>query len=297
MKKNKMMRAASALLVATLLSTSIISGTFAKYTTTAEGSDSARVAKWGIQMEKGADMFSATYDSSKETKTVSSSGGEEKVVAPGTSGSTTYKVTGAPETAYEITFKGVKNNDVFLAQGLQYTYTDSDTAKNTKYTVPTGTSAGTVDSAYYPVNYSVKITSTSTSCTFGKVNDSSNDKYITTSGQEQTFETLAEAMEALSNTKITYSSPNTEAGLEVIISWEWQFDSNASKTINVTSGHIANDAYDTVLGDIAAKNQDLKVGTGSDLKPVSDSTDETTANSDYDTNIGYSLTMTATQID
>lgn len=48
MKKNKTMRAASALLVAALLSTSIISGTFAKYTTGASAQDSARVAKWGV---------------------------------------------------------------------------------------------------------------------------------------------------------------------------------------------------------------------------------------------------------
>lgn len=50
MKKNKFMRIASVLLIVTLLSTSVISGTFAKYTTEAEGSDSATVAKWGVNL-------------------------------------------------------------------------------------------------------------------------------------------------------------------------------------------------------------------------------------------------------
>ena len=48
MRKNKMMRAASALMVAVLLTTCTISGTFAKYVTTAEGKDTARVAKFDV---------------------------------------------------------------------------------------------------------------------------------------------------------------------------------------------------------------------------------------------------------
>ena len=43
MKKNVMMRVASALLVAVLLSTCTISGTFAKYVTTSSGNDNAEV--------------------------------------------------------------------------------------------------------------------------------------------------------------------------------------------------------------------------------------------------------------
>ena len=43
MKKNIMMRVASALLIAVLLTTCAISGTFAKYVSTASGSDTARV--------------------------------------------------------------------------------------------------------------------------------------------------------------------------------------------------------------------------------------------------------------
>ena len=48
MKKNKVMRFASLLLIATLLTTSVISGTFAKYTTSDSAQDTARVAKFGV---------------------------------------------------------------------------------------------------------------------------------------------------------------------------------------------------------------------------------------------------------
>lgn len=112
MKKNKMMRTAAGLLVATLLSTCVISGTFAKYTTSAEGSDSARVAKWGFESASTIsldDLFKTTYsNASKETVKSSNT---EKVIAPGTSGSATFGFTydttsnsvNAPEVAYDFT--------------------------------------------------------------------------------------------------------------------------------------------------------------------------------------------------
>ena len=42
MKKTKLMRAALLLLVLTLITSCFVGGTFAKYTTSAEGSDTAR---------------------------------------------------------------------------------------------------------------------------------------------------------------------------------------------------------------------------------------------------------------
>ena len=48
MKKNRAMRLAALLLVAVLMSTCGISGTFAKYVTEVSSEDSARVAYWGF---------------------------------------------------------------------------------------------------------------------------------------------------------------------------------------------------------------------------------------------------------
>ena len=49
MKKNYSMRIASMLLVLVLLTTCVISGTFAKYVTSGSATEQARVAKWGVE--------------------------------------------------------------------------------------------------------------------------------------------------------------------------------------------------------------------------------------------------------
>lgn len=121
MRKNKMMRAASGLLVATLLTTSAISGTFAKYTTSATGTDSARVARWGFNDASSItldELFKNAYDG-----TVKSSNTNEDVIAPGTTNSATFKfdysgTQAAPEVkyAFKVDTKGsecatdIKNN-------------------------------------------------------------------------------------------------------------------------------------------------------------------------------------------
>lgn len=106
MKKNKIMRLASALLVLTLMTTCAISSTFAKYSTSTTGTDSARVAKWGftdttsqIQLDN---LFNDAYDTTVKAAA--------DVIAPGTTGSATFGFTyggdgaaNAPEVAY--TFK------------------------------------------------------------------------------------------------------------------------------------------------------------------------------------------------
>ena len=57
MKKNNTMRVAAGLAVAALLSTCLVSGTFAKYTTSGESSDTARVAKFGIELTSKSGAF------------------------------------------------------------------------------------------------------------------------------------------------------------------------------------------------------------------------------------------------
>ena len=102
MKKNTMMRVASALLVAVLLTTCAISGTFAKYVTTATSNDSARVANWGFDNEASINienLFLKAYDSGKVNS-------DTDVIAPGTHNDATFQFTydetngSAPEVAY-----------------------------------------------------------------------------------------------------------------------------------------------------------------------------------------------------
>ena len=109
MKKNRMMRLASILLICVLLTTSVISGTFAKYTSSYTSEDHARIAYWGFGYypHEGAlnltNLFQRSYDNVQ-------SNNEDDVIAPGTSGQTSFQflynagngATG-PEVAYTFT--------------------------------------------------------------------------------------------------------------------------------------------------------------------------------------------------
>lgn len=108
MKKNIMMRVASTLLIAVLLTTCAIAGTFAKYVTSETGSDSARVAEFGVRITAYGQMFNDTYQgieagwTSKDTV----DGDGEDVVAPGTSGDMVkMTLTGTPEVAVRVTYE------------------------------------------------------------------------------------------------------------------------------------------------------------------------------------------------
>ncbi len=109
MKKNKMMRIASVLLVAVILTTCAISGTFAKYVTSGNGSDTARVAKWGVTVTGTADTFKETYAENDAGFILAGNSvvSTEDVVAPGTSGSmAAFTINGTPEVAVRVKFTG-----------------------------------------------------------------------------------------------------------------------------------------------------------------------------------------------
>ena len=165
MKKNKMMRIASILLVVTLLSTCVISGTFAKYVTKAEGEDQARVAKWGVLVtvegNEFADKYKATDEAYKEDggvyAVVSANG--DKVVAPGTSAkeadmALVATVKGTPEVAARYTLEGKGIKDVVLPAGTYTDYTKLVKAADGTYGY-TGTF--TLDKDYAPVKWNLVI--------------------------------------------------------------------------------------------------------------------------------------------
>lgn len=131
MKKNVMMRVASIMLVLVLMSSSVISGTFAKYVTDGTSQDKARVAKWGVTVTGSSDMFEQTYKKTDTTfvledDTVISAAdligetGNDDVVAPGTNGKLTdFAVTGTPEVAVRVSYevKKFELNDWVIAEG------------------------------------------------------------------------------------------------------------------------------------------------------------------------------------
>lgn len=290
MKKNKMMRLASVLMVLTLLTTSVIGGTFAKYVTTAESTDSARVAKWGIKMDvDGNDMFTETYSTGSDSNiTVENKTGDGMaLVAPGTTSKSIYTVTGTPETDYEISFTGTASTaDVFLGAGLDYGYTDADDSNGTMIydaSMATGTTA-----LYYPIVYTVSV-----GCAKNTGTLKTPGTTITELGKVYAFDTLKEALDDLAKVVVSYDS-NEECGLTVTIAWEWAFDDTAaSRTLswdNAATVTASEDVYDTILGDLAAGTSDLTLVNGSN--PAAPGMDK-----DYNLTIEYTITMTATQVD
>jgi len=117
-----MMRIASVLLIAVLMTTCVISGTFAKYVTSANGTDSVRVAKWGFIAEDDNassaivldELFKSAYNDDEVA-------GEDDadIVAPGTTNSVNFMFlyggdanVAAPEVAYSFAVDCTITGDV-----------------------------------------------------------------------------------------------------------------------------------------------------------------------------------------
>ena len=112
MKKNRTMRIAAVMLVFALITTCIISGSFAKYVTEGTAaSDEARVAAWGVTVEADSNLevFKTEYELDDTTATVSLAvEADENVVAPGTKneGAAMITLRGTPEVAVEVAYTG-----------------------------------------------------------------------------------------------------------------------------------------------------------------------------------------------
>ena len=62
------MRAAGGLMIATMLTTSIVSGTYANYVTSDSATDTARVAKFGVEVKAEGALFGKNYLAADDTK-------------------------------------------------------------------------------------------------------------------------------------------------------------------------------------------------------------------------------------
>ena len=224
MKKNRMMRLASGLLVAVLLSTCAISGTFAKYITEDSGSDFARVAKWGVAIEaKSFGMFEADYKTDDTSATfagdysVSSAAGDrDDVLAPGTKGEfTNIKITGTPEVAVDVAIVAT------------VTVSDNWVDANGDFYCPGVVTVGTA----------------------------------TFSGMDYTSAAdFAAAIKANIDGKSNQYAPNENLGAiydttNLDISWEWAFEGATGTEYN------QDNVKDTFLGDVAV-SADLTISIG-----------------------------------
>lgn len=119
MKKNKLFLLGLFVVFAAVLSLSLVSNTLAKYTSSDSGSDTARVAKWGIVMTvTGNEVL---YDDDKTTPEVAAQVLYNYLAAPGTHQKlTTVALTGTPEVAYKITVNVDLNLQNWNISGADY---------------------------------------------------------------------------------------------------------------------------------------------------------------------------------
>ena len=224
MKKNKILRLASVMLMLCLITTCAISGTFAKYTTSGTATDAAKVAKWGVSFTITTDL-SNSYETDATLPTgvtiansVYTSTTENKLVAPGTTGDAyVFTVTGTPEVAYKVTYTLDTSNskDIFLNK-----------------------TAGVSSDVYRPVAYTVKLNGTAINAT-----------PVYTAADVKTIIEKIDFYYAVDTGKYFYTTDNTagtptyvESATAPVLTvvWDWDFSTNTT-----------NDGYDTILGDLA----------------------------------------------
>lgn len=222
MKKNMFMRLAMALVLLVLVTTSAVGGTYAKYTTSGDKVDQARVAKFGVVLDIAeASMFAKEYgtDDTDYSGSVSvKSSSADLVVAPGTSGMVAFSISGTPEVATKVTIGITGDEDIFLVAG---TYADP-----THQGVNTPARTFTLANTYYPVKWTLTQTASSSGPALGVIVDG---------------KTLADVKAALAAYSGAQYAPNTNLGSEFELSWEWVYDSG------VTEYNCA----DTLLGNLA----------------------------------------------
>ena len=117
MKKNRMLKLASALLVLCLITTCAISTTFAKYVSNGTGGDSATVAKWGVTVTVNGD--DALLDDNASTDDIAGFKVSSKdLAAPGTYAKlANVIIDGTPQVAFKVSAEAILTLDNWTTTG------------------------------------------------------------------------------------------------------------------------------------------------------------------------------------
>lgn len=330
MKKNRMMRTASGLLVLTLLTTSVISGTIAKYTTQDSGSDNARVAKWGVTLQVDGSLYGPGYLTAENTATeatdevsvlhssTAAGADQDFVVAPGTKSDKGFHftVTGTPEVSSKVKAE-IKTQNIYLKAGEYGVMVPTNvvTAENFKadtyytkngdsYTLAT---AFEPDTTYYTLEDYVNLTVDYYPVVYALAGQTA------TTGDEKA-DSLASAAAAIAGAIKTGSAGTTTDGVttytlesEVIdpntdlaealklasetLTWEWAYDNDKCDEEGDAAGDLCK--ADTILGNLMAN-----AAEGTVVKAASDgSYAAPAAITDYCLDTQFSIDITVTQVD
>lgn len=228
MKRVNWMRLSGGLLVLTLITSCFVGGTFAKYVSEGRGEDTARVAKWGVEVTVTGDGFKTSYgkddvNSNVNNDTVISST-LEKVVAPGTGGTFGgVEIAGTPEVAVKI-----------------------DTVADVKLS---GWNIGDDGAFYCPLVFKI---GDETICGLHYSQK--------TAGGENSFEAaIKKAIQDATTQEVEDGTDLSRIGESITYSWAWPFEDGKHTDCNKTDSdstsyhiHTQTDALDTKLGNNAA---------------------------------------------
>ena len=305
MKKNRFIKIAAVVFTLCLITTCGISSTLAKYTTSSSASDTARVAKWGVEVSASGTMFGKAYqttivaedDANATVRTVNSIH-SSNLVAPGTKNDTgiVIKVIGSPEVEFKLSatidtvasdiylVKGdygvmlpangvnhatdLEAENIYILNGSNYVKATTFDAAATYYKL---TDMATVsEDRYYPIKWTASVVE--------------NGSYF-----DANPETLKDALDLLVNGINEYVDrfsttgtfdPNTSISLIYKLTWAWSFDGN--------------DGADTILGNLMAEDQGI-LGNGVVVK-LDGSNYVAIADSDYNLSVGCGFSVSATQV-
>lgn len=222
-RKNHTLKLAGILLALVLVTSCFVGGTFAKYVTSGTGSDSARVAKFGVTVTANGTMFAKEYDTGTENvkgtiaKSVVSDGTDDKnLVAPGTSGNmVSMTLAGKPEVAVNVRYRAT------VTLSNNWLYKEKEESAGEFYcpiTIKVGTKDGT--EIFCGLDYN-------------------------------SAELFKSAVETAINNKSANYAPNTDLNLKnadaLSVSWAWTFENVGEHKKG------QDDVKDTYLGDQAAK--------------------------------------------
>ena len=292
-----------------LLTTCVIGTTLARYTTGDSATDTARVAKWGIELAVGGTLFGQDYadtsvDASLQHQITAgtahsvSASVDANVVAPGTKNDTgiVFSISGAPEVDYAVDVTSAGNEDIYLAAGnygmmVQCTWLTAATNVNGLYTktgeVYTQVTTDTLydgttvyyelrdasevqTNAYYPIAWTVTGTG-DFAATFAPLNATDMAALATT---------ISNAINGLDG------EANAPGAAGFRLTWAWAIDQNSGA--------------DTILGNlIAEKNNIVVLGSDGNYHTISVSDNVATANGETVANLDvkFDLAVTVQQVD
>ena len=229
MKKNAMLKIAAILMVAVLLTTCAISSTFAKYVTAPGAStNTARVAKWGVQLTAtAANAFAKEYSNGDAGVTVSSQT-DMNVMAPGTKEASAVSITIAGEPEVDANVDVKTTTFVELSDNWSITETVGGSPMDycpIKFKVTVGATA--LDFYVTGPDHSTADVDDDTIDTVDELEDAINS-YIVANFEDAKYEA-----EGTSGTR-------TPIAMSLTIGWEWAFADGI--------GTYQTDARDTLLG-------------------------------------------------